>query len=89
MIDCETDTATRTASPAGTSLRCEKKYSCDEPSTKHTPPAPVMPAILRGKAVQQAIHKNMEASTLEEPEERSLDSGHKYDSDPEVQKSEV
>ena len=51
------------------------------------PPAPVMPNIPKGKAAWQAIHKNLDALILEEPEERSLDSSNEYDSDPKVQQS--
>ena len=46
-----------------------------------------MPEILRGKAAQHAINRNMGASILEEPEERSPDSGSEYRSDPTVQQT--
>ena len=48
---------------------------------------PVMPNIPRTKAAQQAIHKNLGALILEEPQVRALDRDTKYDFDPEVQQS--
>ena len=89
VINCEISTATRTASPRLVpvyELKGNNVHTSPVPVT--SPQAPVMPDIPRGKAVQQAIHKNLGASILEEPEERSSDSGSKYDSDPEVQQSE-
>ena len=49
---------------------------------------PVMSHIARGKAVCQAIHGKLGTLILEEPKDRSSDSGSHYESEPEGQQSE-
>ena len=87
-IDCKMGAATRTASPRLVTVYDTKGNIVGMIQVPVAPPAPVMPDIPRGEAAWQAVHEKLGASIIREPEERSADSGSKYDSHPEVQQSE-
>ena len=89
VMDCKMDTTTKTASPRLVPNYDSKGNNMDMSQMPVTPPlVPVVAEISKGKTAHEDIYKTLGALILQNPENRSSNSGNSYESEPERQQTE-